>query len=270
MDLWEGIISLVGGVLVSLTAAILVLSVGLSLWLAFLAASWAKSKGDWIGLTSIGLATFGFLVLYEAAWRAWKRKKPESKRIVAMLVRDAAVSSAVAGVWAAMAPYIMIWANKKDLAEFIIPGGNTATAWLKDPGAMPLWSAPALAWLVVALSLLFVRFLTSRLAADGWIAKARELLDLVTARLLVLAAAWLVLAVTWWLGRYCFAHFNGLGGLLTGGGGLTLIFTLLQRWFARAPSQVQADRLAPKLRSFLVQLLAYCAGSLRRHWRVSP
>ena len=254
VELWNGVVAVLGGLIPSIVFVSLLTAVALLVWSA-IGVGLLDSGWPWAALGMMGITA----ALHGLAERQWRAVNPaENRELQDRSIRIlAVVATLVSG--AAVVAVRRIWNSAPDVAP-LAPlgwafGGNAAT--------LSTLYAPALAWTAAGGILLiarFVQFALDRGEGGSTLFVARSL-DRTIARCLAPAAVWVFVGLVWqaafhWTRRGDTAGLTG--GAMTGVAavGLGTVFALLRRWLdTSGKSGGQSgllDRRKPQLRKRMV------------------
>lgn len=254
----------VGAILPSVTVALSLLVLALSLWvlLARVVLGEPWSLPGLVPALVILAVTAAIQVSFEAHWRRHhaipapdspaddgREKTSKDGRALPVAVVAAAVACVIAGgLWA------VLWNLVPLPFETVLrptPAGDAA------PAAATVL-LPCLAWIGTMLLLVTARVAFSR-RVRTWEARSRKgALDRVISRVVLCAAAWAVLALVWVAGQRFAAEGPGwIVTLASGGGAASAVFAWARRLLGRQPNKPSGGKLRLLAGPWLLAALAY-------------
>ncbi len=261
-EMWNGIVAIVFGLLPSLAATLAVIGAGLSAWLLFNTLV-LHCQTVWAGGALMFALHGGINVAFERAFR--KRGGAEAAEIESKAWLFVTLALSVL-LGCSMGAVCYLWDFVPGLKPPTAPAGP---GWNFDPGPVdPPWGVfiPALAWLVGALVLLFVRlFCNSQEATRTWHGTHAALaVDRGIARCLIPAVVWSTLGGLWLLAIWLRTDSNAswMQSVGTNGGFAAVVAALfagLRHWLIKPVEATNSRTWLRRLKPVLPQLLAYAA-----------
>ena len=296
-ELWNAIVTIVGGLVPSLTTACAVLTMGMMLWLVatYMLSSWTPE----LGAAAIG--GFTLLVITVSEYTS-RRKHTQDWREIAGGVFGFPLYGVLASAWLAFT-WVAV-GHRHETVAWAKSAATTAAPWLEKLPMIPpdalqvdsirnyfdLWSdlwilpagslnqsaiggayAPAVAWLGTAAVLLVIRTICSRFEPErreGVSFAWTGTLDRIVTVFLALGALWTVMASLWLGARLLYYetfdwHVQAGLGVATAAGGTAGLFAWLRDWLSKPSELTRAETLVRKaaqaLRSKIPQALAIIA-----------
>lgn len=270
MDVWQAIITILGGLLPSLLAACAVLAFGLYGWF-FVALRLTRAEALEGAVLLVAITLFVQLIEEQRWQRGGKGSDslPETARFLGFALGASVLTGAL--WWWCRGGHLPPWEWLPPRPAWAEPSAAlSSTAWpLAGKGPTPISVVPfvsAIVWAASSLLLLFVRGGCSRFIPPGKTVRWPATLDRVIARCLQSALVWAALALLWeachWV---AVKNWQTHTALATGGGaaGAGALFVLVRDWLAKPTAETRASQLfakvGEKLKPLAPQLLANAA-----------
>ncbi len=239
-ETWNGIVTILGGLIPSLVATVALLGLGLYAWLY--ANYWLLFTNRTLALITFTLVTLAIHLFAESLGRRLHKGGKETTDNSSFIVTVILAVGLSAFVWLR---WRSVWAPKA--ASQWLAQLSAQSDWVAQPAQSFTWLffGPAAAWAIAALALLFIRALTSR----WWIGRGEKLvpfagyLDSATGRLLAPAVVWAAVALVWESCRWL-AESDRKLHLATGSTVLFgALFAWLKDWLARPKEETHGSKL---------------------------
>ena len=275
-DTGRMIVAVLSGMIPSLAAALSVIVLVLLAWAAIASLAFLPVVRGGIDPATytkiISVATIVVLPalgLTAAEWN-WRRHEKAPGKVGVYVGVIAVLLAAVGVVWWTVAIPALIGAlgvfdaaNLTDVLRQLTREDAPISAYARPSLTWRYLLAPSLIWALGAAMCFLIRFVTARFDVNR-LRGLRGALDRVAARLLFVAAAWLVISGLWMLGISLLTRAADAGGGTRGllaalaaiGGGAS---AWLQRLLSRQPNKPAGSQLMARLKPALPRLLAYVA-----------
>ena len=263
VDMWYGVVAILGGMVPTLIMGSSLLGITCLLWLFahFFLGLAPSAMSDYpilypaVGIVSMAALTAAVLILFEWWWRRSAIAIPGSDRGGRTCASFTAIAIIASGL---IQGVLLFWPASR--AWFGID--NSLHALVSSP-ALQLhlfWLVPVLAWVVPAVFLLIARYFIYWINPRGSTTAALAAGSRVVGRLLGLTLVWIALAVIWEVAHFSYSFSIRLA---VGYGGATVAaaetFRRVRSWMNSQPTKAQTGSLVDAVKRVLPQVLAYFA-----------
>jgi GNAT superfamily N-acetyltransferase len=264
MDVWQAVVTILGGLLPSILAACAVLALSLYTWFFLFKKLIRAEPFDGAFLL------FGLTLLVQL----WEEKRTQRAGKSGAAGRGSGTFLVLALVASLLVGVLWWWCRDGDVPAW--PWLASVHEWLRPPAAFArsAWPLavkgaqfdvarfiPAIVWGAASILLLVARGALSRFTPAGKSVRWPAILDRVVARCLQSALVWSAFALLWQVCRWAGDDWQGKA-VATGGaaGGAAAVFALMRDWLAKPVLETNGSQLTgkvvAKLKAFAPQLLA--------------